>query len=113
MEPPLSQGHTRLFARRNLSKMVVFCLDWSPSMMSRDTSRAVHRLTRFETCVQCVRQILNDQVLNHDVVATVGFGNDVKTVVRPMKKHPNHRTIDALISRLTPSNAGGTCFFDA
>merc|ERR1719453_3025375 len=64
LEPPVGQvaaaapggpGHG------NGSKMVMFCLDWSASMLSRDTAHRFPPLTRFRTCVQCVQRILRDQ----------------------------------------------------
>mmetsp|Transcript_16583 Transcript_16583/g.30742 ORF Transcript_16583/g.30742 Transcript_16583/m.30742 type:complete len:1467 (+) Transcript_16583:61-4461(+) len=91
-------------------KMVVFCLDYSTSMLSRDTGTG---LNRFETCIQCVQNILRDQVKDCDMVGIVGFGADVRTVVFPTVKGNGLSKISAELSRLTPSMQGGTCFFDA
>ena len=57
-------------------KVVVFCLDWSASMMSRDTRTP---LSRFEMCQQSVQRILNDQVRDCDFVSVVGFGHPAAT----------------------------------
>jgi len=91
-------------------KVVVFCLDWSASMSSQDTGT---RLTRFETCVQCMQQLLRGQVRDCDIVGMVGFGADVRTVLFPTSKGPGQAKFDLEIGRLRPSTSGGTCFFDA
>lgn len=87
-------------------------MDLSPSMMSRDTGTKPP-VTRFEICLRCMRQIIRDQVLDHDMVAMLGFGNEVKTVVHPTIKAGQHIKIDEQIACLAPSKAGGTAFFDA
>jgi Mg-chelatase subunit ChlD len=94
----------------NAAKAVVFCLDWSASMMSRDTRTP---LSRFEMCVQNVQRILRDQVRDCDFVSVVGFGPNVQTVVPPVAKGRGGQQLDAHIAALRPQAAGGTCFYDA
>jgi len=91
-------------------KVVIFCLDWSLSMLSQDTGTA---LSRFATCVTCVQRILTDQVQDHDLVGVVGFGASVETVVPPTPKGLGRDKINARISGLQAQTLGGTCFFDA
>jgi len=91
-------------------KIVVFCLDWSASMMSHDTGT---RLSRFETCVACILQILQDQVRDCDFVGVVVFGPNVQLVVPPMQKGTSIGVLQGQISSLRPQMSGGTCFFDA
>eukprot|EP00929_Paragymnodinium_shiwhaense_P073821 TRINITY_DN37715_c0_g1_i1.p1 TRINITY_DN37715_c0_g1~~TRINITY_DN37715_c0_g1_i1.p1 ORF type:complete len:2022 (-),score=662.37 TRINITY_DN37715_c0_g1_i1:112-6177(-) len=90
-------------------KMVVFCLDWSASMLSTDTGTP---LTRFGVCQKSVLRILRDQVNDQDIVSLVAFGSKVETVVPPIKKAEAAR-LDGKIQSLKPDWAGGTCFFDA
>merc|ERR1719189_2258644 len=52
-------------------KVVIFCLDWSASMMSRDTGTP---LTRFDMCLKHVQRILIEQVSDNDLVGVVCFG---------------------------------------
>jgi len=91
-------------------KVVIFCLDWSLSMLSQDTGTA---LSRFATCVACVQRIMADQVLDHDLVGVVGFGASVETVVLPTPLGPGRERIHARVSGLQAQTLGGTCFFDA
>uniref|UniRef100_A0A7S2MPH4 VWFA domain-containing protein n=1 Tax=Zooxanthella nutricula TaxID=1333877 RepID=A0A7S2MPH4_9DINO len=91
-------------------KVVIFCLDWSLSMLSQDTGT---NLTRFGTCVACVRRILRDQVRDQDLVGVVGFGAQVETVVPPTVKGTGAAQVDARIAGLKAQMLGGTCFFDA
>uniref|UniRef100_A0A7S1PM06 VWFA domain-containing protein n=1 Tax=Alexandrium catenella TaxID=2925 RepID=A0A7S1PM06_ALECA len=91
-------------------KIVMFCLDWSLSMLSQDTGTA---LSRFATCVACVQRIMTDQVQNHDLVGIVGFGASVETVVLPTAIGLGREKINARISSLQAQTLGGTCFFDA
>jgi len=91
-------------------KIVVFCLDCSTSMMSHDTGT---HLSRFETCVACILQILQEQVLDCDFVGVVVFGPSVELVVPPMQKGKDRGVLERRISSLRPSTSGGTCFFDA
>jgi len=91
-------------------KVVIFCLDWSCSMMSRDTRTP---LTRFETCVACIQRILQDQVRDCDSVGVVCFGPKVETIAPPTPKSVGGRQISSKISSLRPSSQGGTAFFDA
>ncbi|CAK0828442.1 unnamed protein product [Prorocentrum cordatum] len=91
-------------------KVVVFCLDWSASMMSRDTRTP---LSRFEMCQQSVQRILDDQVRDCDFVSVVGFGPTVETVIPPTPKGAGAQAIHGRIASLRPSGAGGTCFYDS
>jgi Mg-chelatase subunit ChlD len=91
-------------------KVVVFCLDWSASMMSRDTRTP---LSRFEMCQQSVQRILNDQVRDCDFVSVVGFGPTVQTVIPPTPKGRSAQAIQNHIASLRPQGAGGTCFYDS
>jgi len=91
-------------------KVVIFCLDWSLSMLSQDTGT---NLTRFGTCVACIRRILNDQVRDCDLVGVVGFGAQVETVMAPTAKGVGGAHLDARIAGLQAQLLGGTCFFDA
>jgi len=93
-----------------IPKVVVFCLDWSLSMLSQDTGTA---LSRFATCVACVQRILLDQVQDQDLVGVVGFGASVENVVLPTPKGIGRDKINARISGLQAQTLGGTCFFDA
>eukprot|EP00928_Gymnodinium_smaydae_P034972 TRINITY_DN2467_c0_g3_i1.p1 TRINITY_DN2467_c0_g3~~TRINITY_DN2467_c0_g3_i1.p1 ORF type:complete len:1653 (+),score=416.81 TRINITY_DN2467_c0_g3_i1:99-5057(+) len=106
--PPGRQGATA--SRPAAPKVVFFCLDWSASMMSQDTGT---RLSRFETCVQCVLRILREQVRECDLVGVLGFGPGVQLVVPPTLKGKGGRQLEAAIAALRPQMAGGTCFFDA
>lgn len=91
-------------------KVVVFCLDWSASMMSRDTKTPQ---SRFEICVGRVRRLLKDQVRDSDLVGVVGFGPNVQTVVPLTTKGQGGVGLESRIASLRPQAAGGTCFFDA
>jgi len=92
------------------AKVVIFCLDWSASMKSNDTRTS---LNRFQTCVQCILRILQDQVRDNDVVGVVCFGPNVQTIVTPTPKGAGGQMLQTRVASLTPSNAGGTCFYDA
>lgn len=92
------------------AKVVIFCLDWSASMKSNDTRTA---LNRFQTCVQCILRILQDQVRDNDLVGVVCFGPTVQTIVAPTPKGAGGQMLQTRVASLTPSNAGGTCFYDA
>jgi len=104
--------HQRLGMRpfTALPKVVVFCLDWSASMQSRDTRTP---LSRFETCVACLQRILREQVRDCDLVGVVVFGSHVQTVVPPTLKGQGGAMLEARIAGLRPQSTGGTCFFDA
>lgn len=91
-------------------KVVIFCLDWSCSMLSRDTRTP---LSRFETCVKCVQRILQDQVRDFDHVGVVCFGPKVEVVVPLTQKASGGRALASKIQTLRPQTAGGTAFFDA
>lgn len=79
-------------------------------MMSRDTGTP---LTRFQTCVQSVVQILEAQVHAKDLVGIVGFGPKVVTVLEPLQKGKGGMKIAAKIREIEPAKHGGTAFFDA
>merc|ERR1712125_55962 len=49
-------------------KVVIFCLDWSASMMSRDTGTA---LNRFDTCLSCVQVLMREQVRDCDLIGFI------------------------------------------
>lgn len=91
-------------------KVVIFCLDWSCSMMSRDTRGP---LTRFGVCMDCVKRIFRDQVHERDLVGVVGFGPTVETVVVPTPKGLGGNRLEQKFSQLAPKMDGGTAFFDA
>jgi hypothetical protein len=109
IEPPVGQAVQGKGGGQSSAKTVLFCLDWSASMLSQDTGT---RLTRFETCIRSVRAILKAQVLGRDNVGVVGFGTDVKVVLAPTLKS-EAANLDKKIGALSPSTAGGTCFYDA
>lgn len=94
----------------DVPKVVIFCLDWSASMMSRDTRTP---MTRFELCVKSVRQLLQNQVRDSDLVGVVCFGPQVKVVVPPTPKGANIQGLEAKVAGLRPQTAGGTCFYDS
>lgn len=79
-------------------------------MRSQDTGT---QLTRFDTCVACIRQIMRDQVRDRDLVGVVGFGNRVEAVVLPTPKGIGGAKLDMRIAALQVQTHGGTCFFDA
>lgn len=79
-------------------------------MLSQDTGTS---LSRFDTCVSCVRRILHQQVRERDLVGVVGFGQRVETVVAPTPKEHGGSRLDARIAALQAQTLGGTCFFDA
>lgn len=106
--PPGSGAPTQVLSGG--AKVVIFCLDWSASMKSNDTRTS---LNRFQTCVQCILRILKDQVRDNDLVGVVCFGPNVQTIVAPTPKGSGGRMLQTRIASLTPSNAGGTCFYDA
>jgi hypothetical protein len=93
-----------------IPKVVVFCLDWSASMMSQDTGT---KFTRFGICLDRVKAILREQVREQDLVGVVGFGANYQTVIPPTQKGQQHDRIQSQIDCLKPNLAGGTCFFDA
>jgi len=97
-------------AKASQSKVVLFCLDWSASMASRDTRTP---LSRFETCVQCVQKILREQVSDKDMVGIVAFGPTVQTIVPPTPKGLFGTHLNSRIAGLRPQASGGTCFYDA
>jgi len=115
-EPPAGTGKTgKLQSVLNGKssappRVVMFCLDWSASMMSRDTGT---RLTRFETCVTCVQKILHEQLGNRDHVGIVGFGPNVQVVAPPTQKAQGGTMLSSRLTQLRPQTAGGTRFFDA
>jgi len=93
-----------------MSKVLIFALDWSTSMKSKDTGT---HLSRFGTCMECVRQILRDQVRDDDWVGIVGFGFNVEVVMRPTKKMRAMRLLEMKLNTMQPESGGGTRFFDA
>lgn len=97
-------------ARSGQSKVVLFCLDRSCSMMSNDTGTP---LTRFAMCVKSVLKILQDHINDEDLVCVVCFASTVEMVVPPSKKGPNMEKLKAKIASIKPDWQGGTCFFDA
>jgi Mg-chelatase subunit ChlD len=116
MKVPLNTHLGRLQERGpgrsvEVPRFVVFCLDWSASMKSQDTG--VRGANRFDICIQRVLRILKDQVRENDIVSVVGFGAKVETPVPPTRKSSDTKKLETLISGLKPSEAGGTCFFDA
>jgi len=94
----------------DVPRVVIFCLDWSASMMSRDTGGP---MTRFEMCVKCVQQILQKQVRDQDYTGIVCFGPQVATIVAPTRKDTGSTLLRTKIAGLRPQTAGGTQFFDA
>jgi Mg-chelatase subunit ChlD len=111
--PPLAhvQGITAQLNKVEVPRFVVFCIDWSASMMSQDTGKRGE--TRFGACIDRVQRILQEQVRENDIVSVVGFGASYETSVQPTSRgHDPHR-IEKIIGSLKPSTAGGTCFFDA
>jgi len=112
----LSDSTARVAAQDSAKKQVdsprviVFCLDWSPSMMSNDTGT---KFTRFGLCIDRLQQILREQVRDLDFVGVVGFGANCQTVIAPTSKSSNIREIETQIGNLKASTSGGTCFFDA
>jgi hypothetical protein len=92
-------------------RFVVFCLDWSASMMSQDTGKRGE--TRFGACVDRVQHILREQVRENDIVSVVGFGANLQTSLPPTRRGRDLHRLESLIGSLQPSAAGGTCFFDA
>jgi len=91
-------------------KIVMFCLDWSASMSSKDTGTS---LSRFDTCLQCIQRIMRDQVRDHDLVGCVVFGPDVRIVFQPTPKGQGGKMLEMRIAGLRPQMVGGTKFFDA
>eukprot|EP00931_Biecheleriopsis_adriatica_P045170 TRINITY_DN25892_c0_g1_i2.p1 TRINITY_DN25892_c0_g1~~TRINITY_DN25892_c0_g1_i2.p1 ORF type:complete len:1704 (-),score=338.00 TRINITY_DN25892_c0_g1_i2:137-5248(-) len=91
-------------------KVVVFCLDWSASMRSRDTGTP---LSRFETCMERMRRILREQIRDRDVVSLVVFGPTVQVILPLMQKGQAGAMLESRLGGLRPQAAGGTCFFDA
>jgi len=91
-------------------KVVIFCLDWSASMMSRDTGT---NLNRFELCSKHVQRILMEQVSENDLVGVVCFGPRVDVICPPTPKSAGGPMLMHKIQALKPSMQGGTCFFDA
>eukprot|EP00929_Paragymnodinium_shiwhaense_P000642 TRINITY_DN10088_c0_g1_i3.p1 TRINITY_DN10088_c0_g1~~TRINITY_DN10088_c0_g1_i3.p1 ORF type:complete len:1644 (-),score=470.94 TRINITY_DN10088_c0_g1_i3:125-5056(-) len=91
-------------------KVVMFCLDWSCSMKSRDTGTP---MTRFETMMACFHRIMKEQILDQDLVGCVVFGPDVRIVFPPTPKGQGLRMMEAQMANLRPQNVGGTRFFDA
>eukprot|EP00930_Biecheleria_cincta_P042334 TRINITY_DN29121_c0_g1_i1.p1 TRINITY_DN29121_c0_g1~~TRINITY_DN29121_c0_g1_i1.p1 ORF type:complete len:1577 (+),score=242.18 TRINITY_DN29121_c0_g1_i1:81-4811(+) len=91
-------------------KIIIFCLDVSASMMSRDTKTP---LTRFETCVSRMRRILHEQIRDCDWVGIVVFGPSVQVVVPLTLKGQAGNLFESRLAGLRPQIAGGTCFFDA
>lgn len=91
-------------------KAVMFCLDWSASMMSKDTGTS---LSRFEICLASVQRIMKQQVRDHDLVSCVVFGPDVRVIFPPTPKGLGGQMMESRIAGLRPSTAGGTRFFDA
>jgi Mg-chelatase subunit ChlD len=92
-------------------RLVVFCLDWSPSMMSQDTG--LSKMTRFQLCIDRVQNILREQVREQDLVSVVAFGANFQTVIAPTRRGNQSHALEAHVGSLKPSMAGGTCFYDA
>jgi len=112
LQPPQSSQTLKMGQSGTVGppKVVIFCLDWSLSMLSQDTGT---HLSRFATCVACIQRILADQVQNHDLVGVVGFGASVETVVLPTPKGLGTNQINQRVAQLQAQTLGGTCFFDA
>lgn len=113
-QPPAGNSRSSLaapFSRGSSSpKVVIFCLDWSASMMSRDTGNGQ---SRFETCVSCIQKILQEQLRDCDFVGIVGFGPNVQVVAPPTQKADSSAMLTTRLAGLRPQSAGGTRFFDA
>jgi Mg-chelatase subunit ChlD len=91
----------------------MFCLDWSASMMSKDTG-AMPLRSRFETCVSCITKILLERIRDCDSVGIVGFGPNVQVVAPPTRKaQGGGNVIMNRLAALRPQMAGGTRFYDA
>lgn len=105
-----SLGVGRSFAAPVAPKVIIFCLDWSCSMKSRDTRGP---LNRFETCVRAIQGILSEQVKDADLVGIVCFGPTVQTIMAPSPKGTAGKSLSLRLASLKPQEAGGTCFFDA
>jgi len=103
-------GTMEVVRRSTRPKVVMFCLDWSASMMSRDTGTGRNR---FETCSSCIQSILQEQVRDCDFVGIVGFGPNVQVVAPPTKKAEGKTMLMTRLAGLRPQTAGGTRFFDA
>jgi len=89
---------------------VLFALDWSSSMWERDCGTD---LTRFQTCMESVIQVFNDQVDDEDLVGVVGFGAYVETVCAPTQKRQSGDQILAKLKEMQPHFwQMGTHFFD-
>jgi len=95
---------------KGLPKVVVFCLDWSASMMSKDTGTG---MSRFELCLARVQRIMREQVSDCDLVGVVVFGPDVQIVFPPTAKGHGGKVLEIRIAGLRPQTTGGTRFFDA
>jgi len=91
-------------------KVVVFCLDWSASMMSKDTGTP---MSRFELCLARVQRIMREQVNDYDLVGVVAFGPDVQIVLPPTAKGLSGKVLELRVAGLRPQTTGGTRFFDA
>lgn len=108
--PPRTIVQTRGGPVTAVPKVVIFCLDWSISMMSRDTGTPK---TRFQVCMECVNRILKDQVRDSDVVGIVAFGPTVETVFLPAPKARGGAKLEKQLAGMAPQMAGGTAFYDA
>jgi len=91
---------------------VLFCLDWSASMMSKDTGTRPLR-SRFEICVDCITKIIMDRIRDVDSIGIVGFGPNVQVAAPLTRKAEGGAETMAKLQALRPQMAGGTKFYDA
>jgi len=106
----LGSSYTPVSSPKGTPKVVVFCLDWSASMMSKDTGTP---MSRFELCLARVQRIMREQVSDCDLVGVVVFGPDVQIVFPPTAKGHGGKVLEMRIAGLRPQTTGGTRFFDA
>jgi len=97
-------------ATQAFPKIIVFALDCSASMMSKDTRS---QQSRFEVCLSRVLTIMRDRVRDCDLVSVIVFGPDVQVVFPPTMKGQAGPRLAEIVSKLQPSVVGGTKFFDA
>eukprot|EP00403_Amphidinium_massartii_P021214 CAMPEP_0178402572 /NCGR_PEP_ID=MMETSP0689_2-20121128/16912_1 /TAXON_ID=160604 /ORGANISM="Amphidinium massartii, Strain CS-259" /LENGTH=1582 /DNA_ID=CAMNT_0020023479 /DNA_START=98 /DNA_END=4843 /DNA_ORIENTATION=+ len=95
---------------RTQPKVVIFCLDCSASMLSKDTRTP---MSRFDLCLARVKRIMTEQVRDEDLVGLIVFGPDVSTVFPPTAKGLGGAALEAKLGALRPQLIGGTKFFDA
>jgi len=104
------EGPVRRLPERTGAKVLIFCLDWSTSMKSKDTGT---HLTRFGTCIDCVRRIMKEQVGDEDFIGVMGFGANIEVVLPLTKKARAARLLEMKLNTMQPESGGGTRFFDA